>query len=67
MSDLLNTYETYLKTEKNASGNTVSSYLRDVRQFEVEMLAQDIPLTDVTGKQVDGYVRLLTGRGKSED
>ena len=65
MSDLLNTYETYLKTEKNASGNTVSSYLRDVRQFEVEMLAQDIPLTDVTGKQVDGYVRLLTGRGKS--
>jgi len=65
VSDLLNTYETYLKTEKNASGNTVSSYLRDVRQFEVEMLAQDIPLTDVTGKQVDGYVRLLTGRGKS--
>ena len=65
MSELLDAYEAYLKTEKKASGNTVSSYLRDVRQFEAEMQMQDTTLLQVTAKQVDHYVRVLTGRGKS--
>ena len=65
MSELLDAYEAYLKTEKKASGNTVSSYLRDVRQFEAEMQMQATTLLQVTAKQVDHYVRVLTGRGKS--
>ena len=37
MSNLLEDYESYLTTEKKASANTVSSYLRDVHQFAQEM------------------------------
>ena len=33
MLDLIHAYENYLTKVKQASGNTVSSYLRDVRQF----------------------------------
>ena len=31
--EYLKGYETYLTTEKKSSANTVSSYLRDVRQY----------------------------------
>ena len=31
--DEINGYASYLKTEKKVSENTLSSYLRDVRQF----------------------------------
>jgi integrase/recombinase XerD len=33
MADLIQAYETYLASEKNASPNTVCSYMRDIRQF----------------------------------
>lgn len=43
--DLLTGYERYLKTEKKASANTLSSYLRDVCQYlhwlEGEGLSED--------------------------
>ena len=52
MSELLDLYEEYLKTEKKASANTVSSYLRDMRQFEAAMTDQDTELEEVlTNKQ----------------
>ena len=41
MSNLLEDYESYLTTEKKASANTVSSYLRDVHQFAQEMEERD--------------------------
>ena len=47
MSELLDLYEEYLKTEKRASANTVSSYLRDMRQFEAAMSSQDTELEEV--------------------
>ena len=31
--DYIKKYEMYLTTEKRSSANTVSSYLRDIRQF----------------------------------
>ena len=31
--DYLKAYETYLTTEKKASANTLSSYLRDIGQY----------------------------------
>ena len=52
MSDYLSDYEDYLKTEKHASANTVSSYLRDVHQFIRAMEEQDIPLAQVESAQV---------------
>ena len=33
MLDLIRVYENYLSKVKRASGNTVSSYMRDIRQF----------------------------------
>ena len=65
MSDLLNTYETYLKTEKNASGNTVSSYLRDVHQFAEVMEGRGIELAQVVTSDVEDYANSLVKRGKS--
>ena len=65
MSDLLLTYETYLKTEKRSSENTVSSYLRDVHQFAVAMDGKGLALDHVAGQDVEEYIHSLTKRGKS--
>lgn len=65
MSELLDLYEEYLKTEKKASANTVSSYLRDMRQFEAAMTDQDTELEEVLTQDVERYAALLTRRGKS--
>ena len=42
VSELLHLFEEYLTTEKKASANTVSSYLRDLHQFETAMAEQDL-------------------------
>lgn len=65
MTDLLSAYEGYLKHEKQASLNTVSSYLRDVRQFAQAMEEQDIPLTEVLTRDVEEYAQSLARKGKS--
>ena len=54
VSDWIDAYEDYLKTEKQASANTVSSYLRDVRQFASAMEEQERPLAQVTPLEVEG-------------
>ena len=65
VSDWIAAYEDYLKTEKQASANTVSSYLRDVRQFAAAMEEQERPLAQVTPEAVEGYIHQLTVLGKS--
>ena len=65
MSDLLSVYEDFLKTEKQASANTVSSYLRDVHQFAEAMRGKDVPLVQVAARDVEDYANSLTKRGKS--
>ena len=35
MLDLIGAYENYLTKVKQASGNTIASYMRDIRQFAV--------------------------------
>ena len=65
MSDWVQAYEVYLKTEKHASANTVSSYLRDVHQFAAAMEDLDIGLTDALPQDVEAYTESLTRRGKS--
>jgi len=47
VSELLAVYEAYLKTEKQASANTVSSYLRDVTQFTRAMEEREVALAEV--------------------
>ena len=65
MSDYLSDYEDYLKTEKHASENTVSSYLRDVHQFVLAMEGRDLPIPLVGTEDVEEYARSLTRKGKS--
>lgn len=63
--NLLRIYEEYLKTEKKASANTVSSYMRDVQQFAGAMERSEIPLTEVLPGDVERYAQMLTRAGKS--
>ena len=57
MLDLIHAYENYLTKVKQASGNTVSSYMRDIRQYaqwlerqeELDVLMQEIARFVVTG------------------
>ena len=65
MSDLLQKYEDYLKNEKHASENTVSSYVRDVSQFASAMAEKGLDLTEVLDRDVEEYTKGLTRRGKS--
>lgn len=63
--DCVKRYEEYLTTEKKASVNTLSSYLRDVRQFEVYLQREGAELSSAGQETVEGYIKYLTGRGKS--
>ena len=65
MSELLDLYEEYLKTEKRASANTVSSYLRDMRQFQAAMGDRDTELEEVLTQDVEHYAAALVRQGKS--
>lgn len=66
MIDFISAYEHFLLNIKRSSENTVTSYMRDIRQFasyaEEEL---DVPLNDISGDQVSGYMAWMTGHGKS--
>ncbi len=66
MAELLAQYEQYLSDEKHASRNTLSSYLRDLRQFS-SYLDEHCPteLPAVTQDVISGYVAWMSGKGKS--
>ena len=66
MNELIAKFEDYLKKERHAAQNTLSSYLRDVRQFAA-YIADDssAELSGVSHETVLEYMRVLTSRGKS--
>lgn len=57
-------YGAYLKG-KQASQNTVSSYLRDINQFSRYLGEEEGALLRVTGEQVRGYMEWMLEQGKS--
>lgn len=65
MSDLLLAYENYLKIEKGASANTISSYMRDVGQFASAMVERGLSVQEVLAGDVEDYMSALTEKGKS--
>ena len=66
MADYISLYEIYLLEVKNASANTVASYIRDLRQFDKYVCEYlDCPLDQVSTEQAAGYFSWLTGAGKS--
>jgi len=66
LDELLKSYESYLANEKQASQNTLSSYMRDLRQFSEWLEEHDGPeLRKVDQETVMQYVEWMTGKGKS--
>ncbi len=65
-SDCLSKYERYLADEKKASRNTLSSYLRDIRQFGDYLDANtDVDYVTAGEEEVGGYIDHLREAGKS--
>lgn len=66
MLDLIQAYENYLSKVKQASSNTISSYMRDIRQF-ADWLRDSKNLDVIDAKQlnISTYLDYLSGVGKS--
>ena len=66
MLDLIQAYENYLTKVKQASSNTVFSYLRDIRQFAAWLQADEgINVVDATNLNISGYLTHLEQEGRS--
>ena len=66
MLDLICAYENYLSKVKQASANTVSSYLRDIRQFSEWLHAsEDAAVVDATQLNISDYLAHLESEGRS--
>lgn len=66
MLDLIKAYENYLTKVKQASSNTISSYLRDIRQYADWLQdSEDLDVLDVTQLNIGAYLRSLEESGKS--
>ena len=66
MLDIIRAYENYLIKVKQASENTVSSYMRDIRQFS-EWLSENgvSELVSATQVNIRDYLAYLQDQGKS--
>jgi len=64
--DYLSCYELWLTSEKHASANTLSSYLRDVRQFASWLESEGIALPQATQNDIKQYAKFLNKKGKSD-
>ena len=66
MLDLICAYENYLAKVKQASDNTISSYMRDIRQFADWLrVSEDIEIVDVKQSNINGYLAHLEQDGRS--
>ena len=64
-TDEIARYGEYLVREKHASQNTVTSYLRDVTQFDKYLRGRGAGLLEATGETVQSYMDWMQSRGKS--
>lgn len=66
MLDLIHAYENYLAKVKQASSNTISSYLRDIRQFSDWLQQYEaVDLLNVTQQNIRTYLDYLMEQGRS--
>ena len=66
MLDLVSAYEAYLTKVKQASNNTVSSYIRDIRQFSDWLhTSGETELLNVSQQNIRDYLQHLQDSGKS--
>ena len=66
MLDLINAYENYLTKVKQASANTVFSYMRDIRQFSGWLRqTADTDIADASQLNISDYLAHLQEEGRS--
>lgn len=66
MLDLIHAYENYLTKVKQASSNTVSSYMRDIRQFAQWLEHQEVSgVLGASQLNISSYLDHLQQEGKS--
>lgn len=63
---MIHAYENYLTKVKQASGNTVSSYMRDIRQYADWLQNKEgVELLSVSQQNIRDYLQHLQSEGKS--
>ena len=66
MTDYVSQYRNYLAEEKHASANTLSSYIRDLNQFQSWLMRKgSMDLRKVKKENVTEYLAHMTQEGKS--
>ncbi len=66
MLDLISAYENYLSKVKQASSNTVASYMRDIRQFgDWLRLFEGLEIVDAEQVHIRAYLDHLSDEGRS--
>ena len=66
MTDYVAAYRDYLKNEKRASANTLSSYIRDITQFQTWLLEKgSMDLKKVKKELIASYLQYMSLSGKS--
>ena len=65
MLDLIGAYENYLTKVKQASANTIASYMRDMRQFSGWLNVQGLDVVDATKLNICQYLSHLEAEGRS--
>lgn len=66
MLDLIQAYENYLSKVKQASSNTISSYMRDIRQFAAWLrVTEQIDIIDAKQQNIVDFVSYLEEQGRT--
>ena len=66
MLDLIQAYENYLTKVKQASSNTISSYMRDIRQFSEWLKhVEGVEVIDASQLNIGDYLTHLSADGRS--
>ena len=66
MLDLISAYENYLSKVKQASSNTVFSYMRDIRQYSEWLRREEaLDVLDATQLHIGAYLTYLQESGRS--
>ena len=66
MLDLIQAYENYLSKVKQASSNTIASYMRDIRQFSGWLRqCENLDVIDAAQLNISNYLTFLENEGRT--
>ena len=66
MLDLIQAYENYLSKVKKASDNTISSYMRDIKQFAQWLrMSENVEVVDATQQNIGNFLAYLEAEGRT--